>query len=306
MISPERVRPLLQERFGGDVGKLEPLAGGAFSRAFAFSAGGRGYVVRVSEVGHAAEAFAKDDRAGRLFASPTLPIPCVVARGEWEIGQFAVSERVPGRRVAELPAEGQRALLPALLDTLEAIGRADVAGSTGYGGWDAEGRGEHATWHAFLAHAIENRSEGFYRDWHAFFETTFLERDFYEHVYRRMMDLAVDCPEERALIHNDYHFDNVLSDGARVTGVVDWGNACYGDPLYDAAWVRWVFAKDYGIDALPPLRERHGQLPNFAERVACYTYHVGLDDMRYFARIGRGDLYADARGRLLALLEAES
>jgi hygromycin-B 4-O-kinase len=295
------LRALLREHVAGEVGELEPLAGGAFSRAFAFSADGRQYVVRVSEVGHAAEAFAKDDRAARLFASPALPIPRVVARGESEIGEFCVSERAPGRRVMELPADEQRALLPALLDTLGAIGRVEVGDSTGYGGWDADGRGEHASWHAFLAHTIEDRSEGFYREWHAMFETTFLERPVFETVYRRMVELALRCPEERALIHNDYHFDNVLTDGARVTGVIDWGNACYGDPLYDAAWVGWVFAKDYGIDAATPLRERHGALPDFAERIACYTLHVGLDDMRYFAKIGRRDLYEPARDRLMAL-----
>jgi len=38
-----------------------------------------------------------------------------------------------------------------------------------------------------------------------------------------------------ALIHLDYHPLNVLTDGARITGVIDWANAGAGDPRADLA-----------------------------------------------------------------------
>src|SRR5262249_10852686 len=161
-----------------------------------------------------------------------------------------------------------QAVLSAALDTLDAIGQADLGASRGFGVWDADGQGQAASWREHLADVIENRTEGFYQDWHALFRSSFLERELYEALYRRMLELAACCPEERSLIHNDYHFDNVLTDGERITGVIDWGNACYGDRLYDAAWVAWVFFKDGNIDAATPLRERHGALPNYAERMA--------------------------------------
>jgi hygromycin-B 4-O-kinase len=295
------VRALLREEMGGEVSEPEPLSGGEFSRAFAFEAGERAYVVRVSSVGHAAESFGKDARAARLFGSASLPIPRVVAAGAFEGGQFCISERAAGRRVMELTRDEQIALLPALLDTLDQVGCADVGGTYGYGAWDVEGRGAFSSWHACLADAIEDRREGYYQNWHELFRTTFLEREVYETVYRRMMELAAACPEERALIHNDYHFDNVLTDGRRVTAVIDWGNAGYGDRLYDAAWVAWVFDKDYGIDAATPLRERLGGLPGYETRIACYTFSIGLDDMRFFAKTGRQAQYESARARLLEL-----
>jgi hygromycin-B 4-O-kinase len=300
-----RVRALLRERFAPDAGELHPLAGGEFSRAFAFTVDGRDYVVRVSTFPHAAEAFAKDDYAWRNFASPALPIPRVVAIGQYADGHFAISERVAGRRLAELSADARRSLLPAALDTLDAIARADLGGSRGYGGWDADGQGQSASWQEFLFDVIENRSEGFYRDWHSLFDSSFLEREVYERIYRRMRDLAVHCPADRALLHCDYHFDNVLTDGQRVTGVIDWGNACYGDRLFDVAWVGWVFLKDYGLDAATPLRERHGATPRFAERMACYLCRIGLDDMRFFARTGRRAQYEWTRDRMLALVAGD-
>jgi hygromycin-B 4-O-kinase len=296
------VRALLRAQLGRPVADLHPLAGGEFSRAFAFAVDGRDYVVRVSSFAHAEEAFAKDEYAWRHFASPALPIPRVVATGAADGGHFAISERVAGRRLAELTPSERRALLPATLDTFDAIALADVSGSGGYGAWDATGQGHSASWHDFLADVIENRSEGFYRDWHALFHRSFLERAVYERVYRRMMALAADLPPDRALIHSDYHFDNVLTDGQRITGVIDWGNACYGDRLFDVAWLAWYFVQQGDPEAAALLRARHAHEPRFAERMACYECRVGLDDLRFFARTDRRAQYEWTRDRLLALL----
>jgi aminoglycoside phosphotransferase (APT) family kinase protein len=38
-----------------------------------------------------------------------------------------------------------------------------------------------------------------------------------------------------ALLHLDYHPNNVLTDGKRITGIVDWANTHAGDPRADAA-----------------------------------------------------------------------
>jgi hygromycin-B 4-O-kinase len=296
------VLALVHARFAADAHKLERLAGGEFSRAYGFTAKGERYVIRVSPAGFAAYSYAKDAYAADHFASQQLPIPKIVAAGESDLGAYAISQRAPGRRVTELTDADRRALLPALLDTLDAIGRADIAGTSGVGVWGADGNAADRSWRDHLAAAVANHEEGFYANWHALFETSFLERDLYERVYHRMLELAVRCPEERRLIHRDYHFDNVLTDGQRVTGVVDWGNAAYGDPLYDAAWVGYVFWKDYGIDAATPIRERDGDEPNFAARLACYELHVGLDDLRFFARTNREPQYRWTRAWLLARL----
>ncbi len=53
----------------------------------------------------------------------------------------------------------------------------------------------------------------------------------------------------RALIHNDWRFDNLVldpDDGLRVTGVLDWEMATIGDPLMDlgGALAYWIQADD--------------------------------------------------------------
>jgi hygromycin-B 4-O-kinase len=175
-----RLRTLLGEHVAGEVADLERLKGGVFSRAYGFRAGGQALVVRLSSAPHAAEAFAKDDYAARHFATPSLPIPRILARGPHYDGHFAISERVPGRTLEELPPAERLAVLPAKLDTLDAIMRADLRGSRGYGAWDGTGAGMFATWRDALAAIIDNETEGFYRDWHALFRDSFLERGVFE------------------------------------------------------------------------------------------------------------------------------
>lgn len=299
-----RVRALLREHVAGEVGEVRPLAGGVFSRAFACTAGGRDYVVRLNSAAHAAEGFAKDAYAWRHFAAPALPIPRAIATGATADGHFAISERAAGHTLEDRTPAARRALLPATLDTLDAIGRADVGASRGYGAWGGDGHGQSARWRDFLAAIVEDEDTGYYRGWHALFRDSFLEREVYETVYRWMLRLTEYCPEDRALIHNDYQFENILADGGRITGVIDWANALYGDPLYDVARLGWWSARPgwWHDDGAALLRARYGTAPRFIERVACYECHLGLDDLRFYAKTGRRAEYTWARDRLLALV----
>ena len=88
-----RVRAVVRRQFGSVVTDVQPLKGGVFSRAFAFTAGDQGYVVRLSAFAHAAESFAKDDFAARHYSAPALPIPRVVTTGKDGDDFFVISER---------------------------------------------------------------------------------------------------------------------------------------------------------------------------------------------------------------------
>jgi hygromycin-B 4-O-kinase len=300
------VRALLPPHFGDVVGDVYPLAGGFFSRAYAFTAAGRSYVIRLNTAAHAAEGFAKDDYAFRRFASPALPIPRIIIRGSTADTEYAISEQLPGRTLTDCTPEERRAFLPAVFDTLEAVAKADVSASHGYGYWSVDGNGSSESWHDFLAAAIEDESVGYYAGWHRLFRDSFLERDVYETIYRGMLQLMPFCPDERALIHNDYQFENILVEGACITGVIDWANALYGDPLYDVArLVAWSARTGWWYDdGADLLRTRFGGAPHYRERIACYQCHIGLDDMRFYAMNRKRADYDFLRDRLLALVVA--
>jgi len=298
-----RVRELLREHVSTELGEVQQLTGGFFSRAYAVTAGGDDYVVRLNNAAHAAEGFAKDAYAFQHFASASLPIPRTFAIGVSGDDAFSISQRMPGRMLEACSPEERRRALPALLDTLDVIGQADVSASRGYGDWSIDGNGRHLSWHGYLTAIVENDEDGYYANWHAMYENSFLERDVYEVVYRRMLELLPHCPEERGLIHNDYWFMNVLAEGERISGVIDWANALYGDPLYDVARLSWGSAAEgwWYADGAELLRARYGHLPDYDERITCYACHIGLDDLRFYVQTDNRTQYEFFRDRLLAL-----
>src|SRR5574341_1543678 len=48
----------------------------------------------------------------------------------------------------------------------------------------------------------------------------------------RMFDVTESLP---VLLHGDYHFSNVLIDEGKISGIVDWEYAAFGDPRWDVA-----------------------------------------------------------------------
>jgi aminoglycoside phosphotransferase (APT) family kinase protein len=70
-------------------------------------------------------------------------------------------------------------------------------------------------------------------------------------LWQRLIDL-VRQPWPRlpqAFIHRDYHPVNVLFQEGRLSGIVDWPNACRGPAGIDAAWSRVNLVQLYGMEA---------------------------------------------------------
>ncbi len=52
----------------------------------------------------------------------------------------------------------------------------------------------------------------------------------------------------QALLHRDFHPDNILVIGDRISGVVDWGELTIGDPALDVGWSRLVLTTEANAD----------------------------------------------------------
>jgi aminoglycoside phosphotransferase (APT) family kinase protein len=86
----------------------------------------------------------------------------------------------------------------------------------------------------------------------------------YNHLDIRVPPLHAKCPAlwEQAFdvaagpapgatphfIHRDYHADNTLWAGGRLTGIVDWSGASHGPAAVDVAHMRWNLALRYGVE----------------------------------------------------------
>lgn len=195
------------------VGELVQLAEGEESQAFAAIADGQDIVVRTN-VDRAG--FDKDLMAAKRW--PSVRAPAVRYIGRLGEAWLCISDRVWG---VTLQALGSAAAVygDAAVDIMAAMAASDVSTLTGWGPFDADGRGRFRSWQAFVT-AVDGPAD-----------LVALVRD-----YR--------YGEPRQLVHGDFGSNNVLVTDGRVTGVIDWSEAVVGDPLYDLAnlffWRPWL------------------------------------------------------------------
>lgn len=289
---------LLGETFEEPVQDLSAVQGGLIAQTMSFGVGGAEYILRLTTdkmAGYRKEAFIYEN-----FVSPAIPFAPIVKVGRMGELSYVISERMPGRELGTLSRDGYYETLPSNMQTLYAIHQVDVADWGGYGVFDVTGRGAVSSWRGFIAGVMAEQSlDSFYGKWHTLFETTFLERDFFERVYDHMMRLLEFCPEERYLVHGDYDYNNVLAEDGQVTAVLDWEHAKYGDFVYDIAYVGYW---RQGSDLVEQFRRYYSgrgmKLTHYAERIACYTCYMGLDGMRFFAKSNNYEAYQATRGIL--------
>lgn len=281
-----------------------PLSGGLWSAAFAYREDGRDLVVRF----HDRRDDLEKDRFAARWAGPRLRTPRVIEIGDMPSGAYGISERVHGTPLDERDEAGMRAALPSLLATLDALRDADLTGTSGFGLWHGDGRGEHATWRA----ALRNVRDGV--DRRAAQRDLVVRSRIGAHEFdiglARMTELLPFCPEERHLVHNDLLNYNVLVERNDVI-LLDWGASIYGDFLYDAAlltfWWPWD-RKWAGIDIRRELEQHYADsgliVPAFAERLRCYELNIGVEHIHFQASQERWADAARTARRTLELANA--
>lgn len=301
-VTLQQATNFLLSRFGDEVRDGSFIGRGEWSVAYAFRRGDASYVVRFGALD---EDFRKDSLAAR-FADPALPIPNIIDIGEAFGRHFAISERAAGGFLDELDLEQMRAMLPALFAALDAARAADLAGTTGFGIWGADGNAPHATWRDALLDIGNDRPGDRTHGWRERLAASPTGAGPFEEAYATLRDLSAHCPEERYLIHSDLLNRNVLVAEGRVSAVIDWGCSLYGDFLYDIAWFTfWQpwYPVWHPID-FPRAAKAHYMaigldVPRFAERLRVCQLHIGLAGQAYQAFTRRwADLEATARRTL--------
>jgi hygromycin-B 4-O-kinase len=289
-------------RYGRRAARLRLIGAGEWSQAYAFTLDGQESVIRFGRYG---EDFLKD-RVMAAYTTADLPVPAVRETGRAADGYFAVSDRAPGRLLNDLDEAAMRTALPGLLRALDTLRAVEIPGGSGYGIWAPDGTATAATWpQALLAVSQETtRVPG----WRAALATSPTGPSAFRAGYARLQELVTGLPQSRHVIHGDLVNRNVLAEGTRITAVIDWGNALYGDYLYDAAWlIYWWpwFPAWQDIDIAGDLR-RHwdstgGTPADLEYRLLTYLIHIGLDAMSYDAFKHRPDDLARNATQVLEL-----
>ena len=288
----------------GDASDVEPLGSGAWSQVFGFRSGGQEYVLRL---GSYLEDYAKD-RVMSAFAGPDLPVPEIIEVGKALDGAYAISVRAYGEALDALDGARFRRTLPAIFRMLDAMRVIDVSDTTGYGMWRPDGSAPFPTWRDFLLDVRNDRPDMRSHGWRERLESQSAAAVMFEEGYRQLERLVEGCPEDRYLMHTDIVGDNVRVQNGRVSAVVDWANAMYGDFLYDLA--RLTFYTPWYPEMQPveitELARAHYvsiglEVPDFEERLRACQVHIGLDAQAYNAFTQRWDEVGRAGQRTLEL-----
>jgi len=271
----------LSEVLGGArVSGLRRLSGGASRETYAIDAGEAGELILQCE--HAGKPTGEPPGQAALLeaaAAAGVPVARVVAHGRedavlgaaWTLVAALAGTSDPG---AILPAGVQGA--PALLDDL-ARALAAVHRMPADTGLAPAADAPLAQLHALHEHLGEP---------HPVFELAF-------------RTLGTDRPAARtALVHGDFRMGNLMVDGDRVSGVLDWELTHLGDPVEDLGWLcvpAWRFSRPDLPAAGLGTRE---------QLLAAYARHSGtsttLEELR------RWELAGTLRWGVICVMQAHS
>lgn len=151
----------LENRFGIDADDVEHVGEGAWSRCFGFMLNGSEMVIRF---GRHVDDFQRDRIASR-FSARDLPIPQVTEIDEAFGGWYCISTKGHGTPLEQLVAAQWVDAVLSVLTTLDALRRADISATTGYGPWNHAGNAPHATWTDYLAAVSQDQPESRTHGW---------------------------------------------------------------------------------------------------------------------------------------------
>lgn len=302
-IEIKKVRDFLKSRYG-EVGNIIPLGGGEISQAFSFDSSiDGGYILRVNR--HGIDGFEKDKYAQLHFSSDTLPIPKIIEVGQMEVNySYSLSRKVDGDTIQNIlkqqdkdhkPIVTMDTLAPLCIMMLDEIHKVDISNTSGYGYWGKDANGNKETWREFI---LSVGKDGWWAD---VFKTTFLEQGVYDDLYARLSQLVEFCPEQRYLIHGGFGVDNIITDGTKITGIIDWAESKYGDFLYDVAWLTF-WPSDYDFERLCRNYYSKKVFMNYKQRILCYQHHIAINALSFYAQSMQKDKYDWTKKRIAELV----
>jgi len=274
--SNNEIADFLSKKYGGTITPI-PMAEGMESQPLSFTLCNQEFVLRINP---SIEGFKKDEYAYQNFSSSKIPIPKIVEYGSFSAGHaFCISEKAPGIIYQDADEATVMALAKDVLELLFAISEIDISDTTGYGIFSSEtGNATFSSWREYLLSILD---ENVY-DWEKARHTQGVDTELLPAITSVFSRLVECCPEERKLRHGDFGTNNLLidPDARKITAVIDWDNASYGDPLYDMGgayfWRTWLMCVEKTIKIW---EEKFSGAPNYRERTMCYQLHLGLGEI---------------------------
>ena len=192
-----------------------------------------------------------------------------------------------GRSANELSPEEFEKCYENFFDMIFEIAATDISGIEGYGEFDENNKVPYATLEEFIRDEIINeKTEGYWKNWTQMFGNSFLEKDYYFDIAERAVKLAPFCEKQRYLANNNTFFCNMIVDDAGKTYCTDWGRAGIMDYMMDFAILD--LNKPYLLvpeKLYEYAKKRNIEIRDFKERFLCMAYFKGIGTLRWHASI---------------------
>lgn len=283
----------LLKQFNIEVDDINEVTDGQIARTFNFSSNKKEYFIQFNQgnmsQGTINEILFRDD-----FSTRGIPLRNTVSYGDYLDYKYVITEKTVGIAFDKLKDDEFDKLLLPIISTLKKIAETDISKYSEYGWLDENGNGKFESWISHLEFVKEEEPGWFYDNWHTLFETTFLERDKFDFYYNKMTELFKFIPDIRQLIHSGYCGGNILFKDCKISAILDWQDARYGDPVYDLAYTTFWMDKEQTIKFTNNYIEEFKidiAKDNLYERIKCYQYYIGLDSMRFAAKIENKEFY---------------
>ncbi len=300
-IDKEIVNSFLRTYFDHPVLNFETINGGEGSQAYGFKVKEEKYIIRVNK--HYNLGFKKDEYAFNNYSSQNIPVPVINKIGLInDTFHYCISQRVEGIVLSLFSTKETEVINSDLFMVLDSIHAIDVSGTKGFGKWNEEGVGECKKWKDRILMVDEYVKDTAEKP--GLFKTSFLEKDFWDNAYNIILKLLPYCPEEKYLVHGDYGFDNILSNGRKITGVIDWEESMYGDFIYDVAWLDfWSKKTDYKNLYAKHYQAKKIKIINYEERILCYKIYIGLRTLSFYAYSEQKNKYDSLKKEMEKIIE---
>ncbi len=290
---------ILKEVFDESVTQVFSIEMGQLSKVFSFMAKDKCYVVHFRDN---EESFIKADYMHRTYGD-RLPIPQVVKTGKIDEICFIISDKIKGKAISSYSASDQSIIINDVAKHFTNMSQIKIESSKGFGLISPDGRASHKSWGEVLAEFFREDQDGFYKDWTKLYKQSFLEKSLFQEGYSAMMALSKYSPCTPCLVHGDFHLWNLLSDGNRVTGIVDWELAMYGDFMFDlGVFHLWTPHLDFPRKVRDLWQESGSDIMHFEERLRCHMLFKAIDGLRFYAKQEAKPSYDFIREKVMALL----
>ena len=247
-------------------GEVRQLSGGASRETYRCTCASRGAMILQSE--HRGKPSGEPPGQAALLRAAALagvPVATVLAHGSEDpvLGAaWTLVEALPGTtdpsEIIPAAADGAPELLDSVAEALAAVHRMPAEAS--------------------LAAPVVDPLAQLY----ALYEQLGEPHPTFELAFRALG--ADRPPQRRSLVHGDFRIGNLMVDGDRVTGVLDWELTHLGDPVEDLGWL-CVPAWRFGRPDLPA-----AGLGTREQLLAAYAQHsavtVSMDELRRWELVG--------------------